>query len=104
MSAFTVFAILKFKPEFIDTVVAIMKGPKGIILSKQAKNNLFFDFCLDADGSNTVRTFEQWKSREDWEAYMQLRDEDGQLVAVHGFDFAWLVEPPQFFPGVSLSP
>jgi quinol monooxygenase YgiN len=104
MPAFTMFAILKFKPEHLDKVLEILKGPKGISVSKQAKGNLFFDFCVDADGSNTIRTFEQWKAREDWDAYMKLLDKDGQLVALHGIDFAaWLAEPPQFFPGASLS-
>jgi len=103
MANFTMSAVMKSKPEYRDKIVEIMKSPKGVAVGQQAQGNLFFDISLDSEDPNIFRAYENWNTKEEWEAFMQLRDADGGLVAVHGIDFAWLSEPPVFYPGTSLA-
>ena len=102
MAKFSMFAVMTAKPEYRDKISDIMRSPEGVAVGKNANGNLHFDICQDSENPNIFRACELWNTKEDWEKFMQLRDESGGLVAVHGIDFAWLAEPPDFYPGVSL--
>ena len=102
MANFTMSATLKAKPEYRDKIIEIMKSPKGVVVGREAKGNIFFDISLDDQDPNLFRAYENWHTKEEWEAFMQLKDEDGVLIATQGIDFDWLSEPPVFNPGTSL--
>lgn len=81
MANFTMSATLKAKPEYRDKIIEIMKSPKGVVVGREAKGNIFFDISLDDQDPNLFRADENWHTKEEWEAFMQLKDEDGVLIA-----------------------
>ena len=40
-------ATLKAKPEYRDKIIEIMKSPKGVVVGRQAKGNIFCDISID---------------------------------------------------------
>ncbi len=65
---------------------------EGLTETRAFKGNLSIHTFVDQDNSDRIILWEQWATRENYEAYLHWRVETGMIEGLTPF----LTEPPQF--------
>ena len=83
----TVFAKFVFKPGKKEGFVEMLKGPDGLAKTRECKGCIRIE-CYDvSDDPNTLVIWQKWKTKEDHQAYLTMRQESG-LMEILGNDLA----------------
>ena len=70
-----------FKDGKINEFIDILRSPDGLAVTRAAKGCQFAEASISEDGG-TVYIYERWDSKEDNQAYLKFRTDNGLLDAL----------------------